>query len=266
MGASKVSMNDITLVKKIAAISVQFLAALESKDIKSFVNTLSTYADLKKQLITQTIESGIIITNSVEERNLLRMVVRNDNSFPLNTALDNLSEFTKESDSASEPFELITNLDLEELSEEYFYSWYSGWSYVETLIDLGSVVVNAEMDDHLHIFVSDIRNSYAFQQYHGVAVLCRTLLEASIRSIGLKTERLSQAIDKQQLYDDYPPKKMIHTVLKGTLANKIYRFYRDLCEVVHGFRIVRREESLEIMKRTFAYVEQMWDYNFNKEK
>lgn len=258
-------MNESHLWKKIQALEQQFETARKQSNIDLMMDVATEYLDLKKGIMVQSLDSSVIRTYSRDERRIVRQIVTHDLSFPLNSVVMMVMKLNYPDITPQEVhLQTFNESELEDLSSEHFYSWYSGLDYVQDLIDLGSVVVSAEIDGHLCWYVSEIRSSYVFQQYLAVAVLCRTLLESTIRAIGIRKELIPEEYDTFQFYRDYPPSKLISTVLKGEIKRKVHDQYNELSEIIHGFETVDRDEALAFMTKTFDFVEKMWDYNFDE--
>lgn len=260
-------MNSRSLIKKLQALTAQYESTKESGDVMGMVGLIFEFRDLRVELIDLSISSGVIKTETDQERALVRAVIKDDPSFPLNSALTVLFEkILPHNFNGTAAPEIFSQEAFQDLAEEHFDSWFSSWGYISAMMQVGSIVVHADVDEHLKTIVDEIKQCYAFEQYHAVVILCRTLLETSMRSIGVRQGEITEDYDTQKFYDNYPPSKLFEIVSKGLFRKELSKIYYEISEIVHGLESVDNREAVEVMKKTFSYVERMWDYNFDNEK
>lgn len=157
--------------------------------------------------------------------------------------------------------------DIENLGSDLFYSWFSHYEYIQGLYEIGSLVLSCgKIPDNLSRFVDEARNCYTFQQYNAVFSLCRTIIEicikdlavineilprdsCNIRQLSSRTpelyELINQLCDRVSVFDKI--RKPLHKVRTGTNY------------IIHGNRIVKREEAKNILKQTLMVVHELYE-------
>lgn len=165
---------------------------------------------------------------------------------------------------SGEEIDIETIMDhdvLESLVSDELYSWFDPYGYIKELIRIGSMVTGVSVPKILKRFLDDARQCYAFQQYNGVYSLCRTILEASMRDVGLRSGKIQRPANDRDFYKEYPPRKLINSVSRGTLRRRVHDLYSDLSSLIHGYRTVDKDTAKSTLKETLKIVQQLYEKN-----
>jgi hypothetical protein len=106
----------------------------------------------------------------------------------------------------------------------------------------------------------EARECYAIGHDVAVQSLSRTILEAAVNDIAVRTGRLPPEAVEHDMFREYPPKTRIRLV-SGDQFEKIHQHYRELCKVVHGLSTQAVEGSLGSLTKTIGYVQYLYETN-----
>jgi len=151
--------------------------------------------------------------------------------------------------------------DIEELEEELLMSWFSPRTYVENLCEVGSLILGVSFPDNLRVIIQEARSSYAFENFHAVHALCRTIIETCIREMYLKRNPTNRSRAGVRNIDLYRVKQMIHETSVGTLRNQIDNLYDKLSNVIHGHKTINKKEARESFRDTLKLVHELYAAN-----
>ncbi|MCH8525067.1 MAG: hypothetical protein LAT52_10990 [Balneolales bacterium] len=255
------------------------IKVIETKDSATLDQSLGTYKGTKAQIRDFFLQNPVELLpddSSDEARQYIQRIVnggKTDLELTLHgTPLEGLIDSTPD---------LVT---LDELASQHFYSWFSGYDYVEGILEIGAIVLRvdkipAEMTENLH----EIRNCYAFQQYLAVCVLCRALIEITLRHIcqlegffdpehrnfsttrGLFERKAKSEQRDYKIPEDYMMQPADLRYLLNTdnsfkkFKDPIADLYSQLSRVVHGNKTVSKKESKAFAKKTLKLIHDLYE-------
>jgi len=162
---------------------------------------------------------------------------------------------------------LLSSIDLGEdvddparLGQELLYSWFNPAEYAASLIEAKVLITPFHVPAELREFIEEARQCYALGQHAAVQSLSRTVLEAAVNDVGVRTGKLPREAVERDMFREYPPKKRIFSV-GGDLAGQIYDHYTNLCRVVHGLSTSAKDGSLGSLTKTISFVQLLYERN-----
>lgn len=179
--------------------------------------------------------------------------------------------------------ELNINL-IEDLVDEYLYSWFGPYQYIEDLRNAGAVLINSQKTpDNITHVISTIKSCYAFQQHLAVIVLCRTALEIALRDLYLKlgfakkgsptnsiaynyfVERRQNKRKKYANEYDPSPEDLRNLICRlpeyQDFEEDLRELYSKLSRVIHGSadNASGKDRSEKFMKETFWLIHDLYN-------
>src|SRR5207244_3460431 len=82
--------------------------------------------------------------------------------------------------------------DGDKVGSELLFSWISPSEYASRLAQVNILIAPFEIPFDLRCFLDEARQCYGFGQFAAVQSLCRTILEAAVNEIVVRTGRLSK--------------------------------------------------------------------------
>jgi hypothetical protein len=155
----------------------------------------------------------------------------------------------------------IENLD--SLGKQLLYSWFSDRDYALGLSRVNALISPIAIPHELRDFVGEARQCYALSQSNAVYSLSRTILEAAVNNLCVRTRRMPKYILDEALFDDerYSFKNRLRLLADSPRVNRIYDHYRLLCRVVHGSVTVSSGEALTAVVETLGFVHHLYAVN-----
>lgn len=154
-----------------------------------------------------------------------------------------------------------TNLvDLDRAGMDLLWGSISPEDYATNLAMVDVLVAPFHIPSELQQFLREARECYAIGHHAAVQSLSRTILEAAVNDVAVRTGRIPREAIEQDMFAEYPPKKRIRLV-SGGLFEQIHQHYRDLCKVVHGLSTTAVEGPLGSLTKTIAFVQQIYELN-----
>ena len=150
--------------------------------------------------------------------------------------------------------------DLDKIGIELLWGSISPAEYASNLALVDVLVAPFQIPLDLRQLLDEARQCYAIGHYAAVQSLSRTILEAAVNDIAVRTCRMPREVVEQDMFTDYPPKKRIRLV-SGAQFELIYQHYRNLCKVVHGLSIRAVDGPLGSLTKTIGYVQHLYDVN-----
>ncbi|RJR22306.1 MAG: DUF4145 domain-containing protein [Desulfobacteraceae bacterium] len=238
------------------------IKAIATWDVEQLSKYIVEFNNSKKHIRSYGLEHPLVNLQKIENPDARLMIQRimSDEPLSVEKAMSGgtIKEFLKG--------ELDEN-DIENLGSDLFYSWFSHYEYIQGLYEIGSLVLSCgKIPDNLSRFVAEARNCYTFQQYNAVFSLCRTIIESCIKDLAVINkiiprdsrnisqlssrtpelyELINQLCDQVGVFDKI--RKPLHKVRTGTNY------------IIHGNRIVGKEESKNILKQTLLVVHQLYE-------
>ncbi len=239
---------------RLAELDLQVVQTLVDGHIEDFSNALAEYLTLKANLKQQMLDESTISVEDPESREVLRKIGRND-SFRSDEIVKRIKDGTGEDLAVEE----VDEADLERLGSDLFYSWHSHEEYVSALRELRPLILGCETSESVIRLVEQIKRCYAFQQYDAAFGLCRTLLEASIRDIGVRRGLFPDREESAVLYDYIKSSVLRDRVSSGHLNETLRKLFDRLSKVLHARRTVGQVEARRAFGDTLLAIEKLYE-------
>jgi hypothetical protein len=201
---------------------------LESGDVDAWLDALSPELRLVEQLRSQLLSRSVVVTDDPAVRQVLSGI--------------DLTEIE----------------DFDKVGSELLYSWISPAEYGARYTEVSVLVSPFQIPFDLRCFLDEARQCYALGQFAAVQSLSRTILEAAVNDIAVRTGQMPKAALEQDMFTEYPPKKRIRLVA-GDRFDQIYQHYRDLCKVVHGLSTSATSGALGSLTKTIGFVQHLYE-------
>jgi hypothetical protein len=164
--------------------------------------------------------------------------------------------------------EPLAAIDLAELDDtdkvgmQLLWGKISPAEYVANLALVDVLIAPSDIPSNLRQFIGEARECYAIGHNAAVQSLSRTILEAAVNDIAVRTRRIPVEAIERDMFVKYPPRERIRLV-SGNYYEQIYQHYRDLCKVVHGLTTTIVEGPLGSLTKTIGYVQHLYEINKN---
>ncbi|MCC6356191.1 MAG: hypothetical protein IT577_20080 [Verrucomicrobiae bacterium] len=201
---------------------------LENQDIEGWLSSLSAQFTAADQLRIQLLENPVVVTDDPIVRQLLDQL--------------DLTE--------------LENPD--RIGSQLLFSWISPTEYAAGLAQVKSLLVPFTIPYPLHRFVDEARTCYALGQYAAVQSLSRTILEAAVNDIAVRTGKIPPEAVEKDMFKEYPPRTRIRLVTTDAF-DAVYAHYRDLCSVVHGLSTTSTVGTLGAITKTLGFVQHLYE-------
>jgi hypothetical protein len=148
------------------------------------------------------------------------------------------------------------NSDMESLASTFIsrIGYMDHDEYANNLCQIGTVIVPANVPERLEVYVTELRDCYAFQQYNAVIALCRTILEATAFDI-CERKGLLETVNKNVF------NQLLKAVAPNDLKKRVEAIYYDVCcNVIHGERTVDAIEALKVLRDTIGRVQELYSF------
>lgn len=178
------------------------------------------------------------------------------NSFDSDTA-DFARKFFRTQDEASEArFKSVVEEDMDALSSDLFYSWFSGIDYVYNLLDVENIYLNFEVSNELQEIASEMKRCFALEQYTAVIALCRMLVEKSL------LEKCSEMKGENECYNNGKSKWKNDLIKMLSFSDdektKVEDIFTFCDKVMHFNKNKENRHAKELMKDTIDVVEMIF--------
>lgn len=160
--------------------------------------------------------------------------------------------------------QLVSEMDLTEIDDpdkvgsELLFSWISPAEYGAALAEVSVLIAPFKIPFDLEVFLCEARQCYALGQYSAVQSLSRTILEAAVSDIAVRTGKMPKEAIEQDMFREYPPYKRIKLVA-GPVFDQVYDHYKDLCKVVHGLATNASLGALGSLTKTIGFVQYLYE-------
>lgn len=238
------------------------IKAIAIWDLDQFSEYVVEFNDAKKHIRSYGLEHPLLNLQEIEDQDARLIIEKIMSGEPLSVEKamsgSTIEEFLKG--------ELDEN-EIENLGSDLFYSWFSHYEYIEGLYEIGTLTLSCgKVPDNLSKYVDEARHCYVFQQYNAVFSLCRTILEVCIKDLAIAYKilpkdshnvkymksRMPDLFDLiNQLCDQFAPFKQI--------KNRLHKIRLQSNFIIHGNRLVKKEEAKDTLKETLLVVHQLYD-------
>lgn len=132
--------------------------------------------------------------------------------------------------------------------------------YAASIAEVALLISPFQIPANLQQFLDEARQCYALGQYAAVQSLSRTILEAAVNDIAVRSGKMSIQVIEKDMFKEYPPWKRIKLV-SGDMFEIINDHYRDLCKVVHGLKTSTSQGPLGSLTKTIGFVQELYELN-----
>lgn len=217
----------------------------------------------KEQIREKFVEDSALVIRPKRLRNLMEKISSNQDfladrivrSFEklsgLNFRLSSLHPDTCD-------FDQLDEAALEKMASEELYSWWGPYDYIWGLVEIGILVTGVPIPANLKKYLEEARQCYAFKQYNAVFSLCRTILEAGMRDVGLRRGRIRPIQDTKEFFWEYPPRTLIRMTTRGRVRERVHDFYTEMSGVIHGSRTIKAEKARAALKETIGIIQSIY--------
>lgn len=244
-------------LKEINRLAVK--AAIEGS-LDQLLNLLDEFRNLKKFIKIGLIDTSISKVDDKDAQNIINRIV---------------SEYLFEADKMIAKIENVTgeeynvsNLEPDEtdqLESDLFYSWFSGYEYINGLYEIGALILGVTVPKILGDFVSEARSCFAFQQYNALYSLCRTIIEVAIRDICTRKGFIEEKEDNVIIFEKYQKdniSQLINKISAGSLKRTIKEiYYNKTSFLIHGHKTTKRTEAKTLFRDTMTAVHKLYVTN-----
>jgi hypothetical protein len=222
-----------------------------------FVKCWDEFERLKNEVRLILAEFPVAKVHDPKAREVLSKVNSSD-QFQLDLLLRRIEKAAGEKFLCDDVFEHMSFEEEDDLIYDFLYSWLRPTSYINDLCDIGSLVIGVPVPDHLHDFVDQARQCYAFQQYQAVYALCRTILEVAVRDVGQKKGKLPR--DKGKVKHDVLRRfgEMKAKAVPKRLKSEVGEIYDRSSGLIHGNKTVGQSDAVELFRRTLITVQELY--------
>jgi len=201
---------------------------LESGDIDAWLDALTPELRLVEQLRTRLLNHSVVVTDDPAVKQVLSGI------------------------------DLTEVEDFDKVGTQLLFSWISPAEYGARFVEVSVLVVPFQIPPELHSFLDEARQCYALGQFSAVQSLSRTILEAAVNDIAIRTGKIPQEAIEKDMFRKYPPKKRICLVAADSFE-QIYQHYCDLCKVVHGRSTSAPSGALGSLSKTIGFVQHLYE-------
>ncbi len=231
-----------------------------SKDFQKLIENAGTFIELKKTFKMEISNNDVVTVKEKVEREFFKKIVEGE-EFLGDTIIKCMYE-AKQEKYDLEDYNINELMDL----TEDFYSWFGPYEYARRLIEIGVLISPLSIPQSVLSFVNEARQCYAFQRYNAVYSLCRTIIESSIRDIGIRIGKIDKSVKTYDFYKDYPPRKLIHWTSYGILKEKLQDTYSELSTLIHGYKTIDGITAKKALQETLLLVQELYEKNAKKIK
>jgi len=231
------------------------------KDFQNLFKLSAEFVSLKREFRKDISLSTTITLPDDSERKFLNKLVDNKD-FLGNIILKTIYEINKEENDLDK-YDIS---ELDEISEDLFSSYVQSYEYAEALIKIGVLISPIAIPFSVQNFVDEARQCYAFYRHNAVYSLCRTIIEAAMRDIGVKIGKIDQSVSDHDFYKEYPPRKLMNATSYGALKVKLHSIYSELSSLIHGYNTIDSKTARKTLKATLQLVQELYEKNEKRMK
>jgi hypothetical protein len=214
--------------------------------LPSLLTLLTRFSQIKKRLQGNRAEASAIPVEDPEVKSILQTL--NPNSIQTFYSDDIISVIETYLGAS---FQELTDYEIDELGSKLLYTWISHHEYVSDLFKISTLIIRKDAPKHLSIYIKEAKNCYAFQQYNAVLTLSRTILEAAAKDLCFA---INPFLSKPKKFN-----KAISTVSsEEEIKERANRLYGDTSDVVHGKKVVTKQEAATVFTKTIAIIQELY--------
>jgi hypothetical protein len=234
-------------------IDRRVVKAIVERDWENLRSALSEYRSLRKSIRSLLLDRPVTSIDDTQAIDNLRKITTGK-GLPTDKILEHMVSIKG---SEQLPVE-FNEEELDSLGSDLFYSWFSHIEYVTGLSELRPLIVRASVGENVSRIVRQIKDCYAFQQYEAAYSLCRTVIEASIRDICVRCQLFPDLGENVILFEKFNWKQLREKVSSGSLEEQLKLIYSELSTVLHGRKIVSKDEARQAFENTLQVIEELY--------
>lgn len=227
---------------------------------KEMLKLLDEFRLLKKTLKIGLIDTSIPKINDKKAKEVMHRIIA-EHVFEADKIIAHFEGVSGEKLNVNE----LDPEETDQLESDLFYSWFSGYEYVNGLYEIGTVILGTAVPKILMKFVDEARSCFAFQQYNALCSLCRTILEVAVRDICKRKQFIKENNDNVIPFDNYNKdniSQLINKISWGELRKKIKDiYYNKTSFLIHGHKTIKRKEAKELFRETIMVVQYLYSKN-----
>jgi hypothetical protein len=228
--------------------------------IKELFKLLEEHRYLKKLIKIGLIDNSIPKIEYAEAQIIMNQIV-SEHVFEADKMLANLENIIGEKLSFNE----LEAKETDQLQSDLFYSWFSGYEYIQGLYEIGALILDVSVPKILADLVWEARSCYALQKYIALYSLCQTIIEVTIRDICTRKGFIKEKEGDVVIFEQYQKGnifQLIRQISSGNLKRKIKDiYYNKTCFPIHGQKTVTRQEAKELFRETMTTVQELYARN-----
>lgn len=210
--------------------------ALAEKDVDALIEAVQEYQKLRKNIRTLLLSQSVTSVNDNTANDILKKITSGE-GLPADKIIERILSLTGTNELPNN----FSDDDLDSLSSDLFYSWFSHIEYITGLSELRPLVIRSSVSENAVQLVDQIKNCYAFQQYGAAYSLCRILIEASIRDICVKCNLFPNLEEDVVLYEKFTWKELREKVSSSSLEDDLLKTFKGNTCTENSFK--RRSTS-----------------------
>ena len=221
---------------------------------------LDEFKNLKKSIKIFLIDTAVPKVDNKKAQMIFKQIV-SEHVFEADKMIVNIENITGTDLNVDQ----LTPDETEQLESDLFYSWFSGYEYVNALYEIGSLILTISVPKILEDFVREARSCFAFQQYNALYSLCRTIIEVAIRDICTRKGFIKAKDDNVIIFEQYQKdniSQLINKITRGRLRFKIKDiYYGKTSFLIHGHKTATRIEAKSIFRETMTSIQELYLIN-----
>lgn len=249
-------------LKRLDKNIVKDILELNSEDL---FNHIENFIEKRKELRKTMLHYSCYSIKDKAAQDIIDKVI-NDVKFEADKFFELLRQSTNRADT-EDVVKSLTELEqyeLTELSDEHLYSWFGPSTYILDLYKIGSLILGISVPTLLEKYVSEARQSYAFQNYLAVYSMSRTILETAIRDVGQRKRKLPRDEGNVPRWELRNFNHMKNKVVPKHLKDEVQHIYDHTSGLIHGRKTVKSKEAGDMLRRTLKIVQRLYaDYNLS---
>jgi len=189
------------------------------------------------------------------------LLLRVQKKFPTDAIIASMEDAQEDS---SDFFELygLSDDEVWDLGLGLFYSKISHYEYMRDLFKISTIILKSSVPKELKGYLHEVRECFCLKQYNATISLCRTIIEAAAKDLCEKLGFFAGYGEKVIVINSKVFSQLINVISKGRLKRRAVQiYYRDACPVVHGNRVVNKQEALQVLRETLEIVQSLYSSN-----
>ncbi len=232
----------------------ELVRAVVEGNVEELAASAGAYIARRKHLQARLLDESAASVADADVAQVLRKISTGD-GLPSDKVIERLWAQIGESNE----FHEFDEQEIEQLGSKLFYSWFSHHEYITGLAELRPLILRAPISESVSRLVRQVKDCYAFQQYDAAYVLCRIVIEASIRDICVRRQLFPDREDNVILFAKFNWGELRDKVSWGPVRERLQNLFSDLCTVIHGRKTaIARDEARKAFEETLQVIELLY--------